>query len=96
MKPNQNTARWINDRNNVISLENSNGTCLDDMGCSEMTFSKELCQIADINERCCSSCYHFCQDQLVCKNYPSISSLCETSEDIRKICPKSCGLCGKF
>ena len=85
------TERW----SKQCFVGNFNGTCIDDMGCSEMTFGKEICAIADINEKCCSSCYHFCQDQLVCKNYPSISSLCETSEDIRKMCPKSCGLCGK-
>lgn len=60
-----------------------------------MNFSKEICAIANINEKCCSSCYHYCQDGPTCNKYPSISNLCEVSDDIRTLCPQSCGICGK-
>ena len=74
---------------------NLNGTCQDDQGCSEITFNSEICAIADVNEKCCSSCYHHCRDGPTCKKYPSISNLCEVSDEVRQMCPQSCGICGK-
>ena len=71
----------------------THGPCKDDDVCTDI--NQAICGVQEIKEKCCETCTSIsgCQDELICKTYPSISKLCQASKEVRQQCRMSCGVC---